>query len=88
MIQQGQVFKSNAKGGDGSRRGRIGISSRCRRSRSRRSTNCGAEAVAPVGGRSVDTEIGICRADRKQNRLISSDFAEPSGGLEPSTPSL
>ncbi len=34
------------------------------------------KAVAPGGGRPVDTEIGNRRPDREQNRLISSDFRE------------
>ena len=44
------------------------------------------QAVAPGGGRSVDTETGNRRPEREQKGLISSDFAEPSDGLGPSTP--
>lgn len=45
-------------------------------------------AVAADGGRWVDVEAGYRRDDRGQSRLISSHIAEPSVGLEPTTPSL
>ena len=45
-------------------------------------------AVAADGGRWVDVEAGYRRDDRGQSRLNSSHFAEPSVGLEPTTPSL
>jgi hypothetical protein len=41
-----------------------------------------------TGGRSVDTEATTTRGPDSQKRLISRNFAEPSDGLEPSTPSL
>jgi integrase len=40
------------------------------------------------GGRSVDVEPTTGRDARTRNRLISRNFAKPSDGLEPSTPSL
>jgi hypothetical protein len=36
----------------------------------------------------VDVEAQNRRLSRKQKKLISRNFAEPSDGLEPSTPSL
>jgi hypothetical protein len=46
------------------------------------------EAFAEGGGRPVDVEVRSRHAQRCQKDLISSDFSEPSDGLEPSTPSL
>jgi site-specific recombinase XerC len=40
------------------------------------------------GGRSVDVEAATARDKRTRKGLISRNFAEPSDGLEPSTPSL
>jgi len=40
------------------------------------------------GGRSVDVEAQNGRQSGQQKELISRNFAEPSDGLEPSTPSL
>jgi len=45
-------------------------------------------AIPEVGGRSVDAERRNWRPVRKQKELISRNFAEPSSGLEPETPSL
>ena len=45
-------------------------------------------ASTQVGGRSVDVETQNRRLARKQKELISRNFAKPSDGLEPSTPSL
>jgi len=44
--------------------------------------------VAAFGGRFVDGEGPINLPDRKSNQPDAADFAEPSDGLEPSTPSL
>jgi hypothetical protein len=46
------------------------------------------EAIAGHGGRSVDAEMRTRRLPGKQKELISRNFAKPSDGLEPSTPSL
>ena len=46
------------------------------------------KAFLAVGGRSVDTEARTRREQSCQKELISRNFAEPSDGLEPSTPSL
>ena len=43
---------------------------------------------AAGGGRSVDVEVEAVHDQRAQKELISRNFAEPSDGLEPSTPSL
>jgi integrase len=44
--------------------------------------------LAAGGGRSVDAEATTGRDGSKRKGLISRNFAEPSDGLEPSTPSL
>ncbi len=46
------------------------------------------EAIPEVGGRPVDAETRNRRPARNQKELISRNFAKPSIGLEPMTPSL
>ena len=45
-------------------------------------------ATPQAGGRSVDVEAENGRQSGQQKELISRNFAKPSDGLEPSTPSL
>ena len=47
-----------------------------------------AKALAKGGGRSVDVEPRTPRKGRERMELISTNFAKPSIGLEPMTPSL
>jgi integrase len=70
-------------------RGRwVDVATEVRKASDRQRFEAPQEAIAASGGRSVDAETRNRRPLGKQKELISRDFAKPSDGLEPSTPSL
>jgi len=70
-------------------RGRwVDVAREARKAAQRQLFQASQEATAASGGRSVDAGTRNRRPVRKQKELNSRNFAEPSDGLEPSTPSL
>src|SRR5215211_4648123 len=70
-------------------RGRwVGAGAQARKAAQRHGFQGVPKAFPAGGGRSVDVEVRSRHAERCQKGLISRNFAKPSDGLEPSTPSL
>jgi integrase len=70
-------------------RGRwVDVGSQARKAAQRHGFQASRGRLSAGGGRSVDVEAATYRGEGKRKGLISRNFAEPSDGLEPSTPSL
>ena len=67
---------------------RVDTGAQARNAARRHEFQAARKAFAAGGGRSVDVELRSRHDQRCQKGLISRNFAKPSDGLEPSTPSL